>query len=125
MVNWSVIIVYNIYTHVTQTTYKQIVCKQYGKTYFKCYAEGLEEGRSEIAIVTVYDVMTCGDDVEGYVFEVMKLDSYQGRVVYVTRYGEKYHYSSGCAGDSCYTTTYYDAVGLAYEPCHKCADEDL
>lgn len=96
-----------------------------GKTYFKVYAEGLEEGKSEIMIFTVYDLITYGENASGYYFEVMKLDDYQGRVVYVTQYGEKYHYSAACAGDSCYTTTYYDAVGLDYGPCHKCADEDL
>ena len=96
-----------------------------GKTYFKFYAEGLEEGKSEIMIFTVYDLMTYEENAKGYFYEVMKLDDYQGRVVYVTQYGEKYHYSSACAGDSCFATTYYDAVGLAYEPCHKCADEDL
>lgn len=96
-----------------------------GKTYFKFYAEGLEEGKFEIMIFTVYDLVTYGEDAKGYYFEVMKLDDYQGRVVYVTQYGEKYHYSEACAGNSCFPTTYYDAVGSAYEPCHKCADEDL
>lgn len=96
-----------------------------GKTYFKFYAEGLEEGRSQIAIVTVYDLMTYGENAKGYIYEVMKLDDYQGRVVYVTNYGEKYHYSSDCAGKNCFATTYYDARAYEYEPCHKCADEDL
>ena len=96
-----------------------------GKTYFKVYAEGLEEGRSQIAIVTVYDLMTYGENAKGYIYEVMKLDDYQGRVVYVTNYGEKYHYSSDCAGKNCFATTYYDARAYEYEPCHKCADEDL
>lgn len=96
-----------------------------GKTYFKFYAEGLEEGRSQIAILTVYDLMTYGENAKGYIYEVMKLNDYQGRVVYVTDYGEKYHYSESCPGGSGFPTTYYDAVGSGYEPCHKCAEEDL
>ena len=42
------------------------------------------------------------------------------RTVYITPYGEKYHYSADCAGNNASSTT-EDSVKNFYEPCQKCA----
>ncbi len=42
-----------------------------------------------------------------------------GRTVYTTPYGEKYHYSSSCAGKNATPNDYYDVCDW-YDPCKKC-----
>ena len=42
------------------------------------------------------------------------------RTVYTTNYGNKYHYSQSCAGDSASATTENSVKGI-YDPCQKCA----
>ena len=42
------------------------------------------------------------------------------RTVYVTYTGQKYHYSSSCAGDNCRSTTLNKAINAGYDPCSKC-----
>jgi len=49
-----------------------------------------------------------------------KLDSKQGKLVYYTPTGEKYHFSKSCAGDNAMETTLNDAEGFL-DPCGKCA----
>lgn len=43
-----------------------------------------------------------------------------GITVYITPYGEKYHYSASCAGGNARARD-YDDVKNAYDPCKKCA----
>ena len=64
------------------------------------------------------------DDSEGYSYtdvEIVGMNEAEGRVVYVTPTGEKYHFSSECAGENYITTTLNDALGYEYTACHKCA----
>lgn len=42
------------------------------------------------------------------------------RTVYLNYEGKKYHYSSSCAGKSCYASTLNQAVKLGKKPCSKC-----
>ena len=43
-----------------------------------------------------------------------------GITVYITPYGEKYHYSSNCAGKNAMERDLSDVEGI-YDPCKKCA----
>ena len=91
------------------------------QTVLKAYVTGKKTGESEFFICTEYDLVTKGDNAEGYYLDIRKLDSSEGRIVYVTRSGEKYHFSESCAGDGATKTTYRDAIVYEYEPCGKCA----
>ena len=91
------------------------------QTVLKAYVTGKKTGDSEFFICTEYDLSTKGEDTEGFYLDVRKLDSSEGRIVYVTRSGEKYHFSESCAGDGASKTTYRDATVYEYEPCGKCA----
>lgn len=91
------------------------------QTVLKAYVTGKETGESEFFICTEYDLATTGEDAEGYYLDIRKLDSSEGRIVYVTRSGEKYHFSESCAGEEATKTTYRDATVYEYEPCGKCA----
>ncbi len=42
-----------------------------------------------------------------------------GKTVYITPYGEKYHYSKSCAGENAIESDLNDVKG-SYEPCKKC-----
>ena len=44
----------------------------------------------------------------------------KGRTVYVTPYGEKYHFSAGCAGENAMDRDYNDVKDI-FDPCKKCA----
>lgn len=91
------------------------------QTVLKAYVTGKKPGDSEFFICTEYDLAIKGEDVEGYYLDVRKLDSSEGRIVYVTPSGEKFHFSESCAGDGATKTTYRDATVYEYEPCGKCA----
>lgn len=90
-------------------------------TYFKYYVTGKQTCKTQIAIVTTYDYVTLGENASGYMLEVKKLDSSDGRIAYVTPTGEKFHFSERCAGENANKTTYRDAVACDYSPCGKCA----
>lgn len=91
------------------------------QTVLKAYVTGRKPGDSEFFICTEYDLVTKGENAEGYYLDIRKLDSSEGRIVYVTPSGEKYHFSVSCAGDGATKTTYRDATVYEYEPCGKCA----
>lgn len=90
-------------------------------TTLKAYFTGKKAGEAELFICTKYDLIIQGENVEGYLLDIRKLDSTEGRIVYVTQTGEKYHFSENCAGDGAVKTTYRDATAYEYEPCGKCA----
>ena len=92
-----------------------------GKTRIEAYVTASGECNTDIWIGTNYEVLTKGDDAMWCNISVVKLNSEDGRVVYVTPTGDKYHYSSGCAGENAYATTYYDVSMLEMEPCGNCA----
>lgn len=80
----------------------------------------LSEGYHSFLIISSYDYATMGDDCPVIPIDIHGLSSRDGRVVYVTPTGEKYHYSADCAGGGAIATTLYDVEALEYEPCGKC-----
>ena len=85
------------------------------------YVTGKSAGVSDVIIVTADDLELYGEEAHGYVFQIQQLDASDGRIVYTTPTGEKYHISKDCAGDSAVPTTIRDAVDAGYGPCGKCA----
>lgn len=77
-------------------------------------------GVSEIIICSGYEIYEETENADCYVLTVNGLDASDGRIVYVTSSGEKYHFSSSCA-DNGIKTTLDDALAYEYEPCGKCA----
>lgn len=47
-------------------------------------------------------------------------DKTKGQHIYVTEYGEKYHYSGSCNGGTYYEATLAEAMGRSLTPCDKC-----
>lgn len=92
-----------------------------GYTYFKYYITGNETCTTQFVIFTYYDYLAEGENAPGFFFDISKLDSQNGRVVYVTATGERYHYSEKCAGENAIKTTFYDATAGGYTACRKCA----
>lgn len=91
-------------------------------TILKFYITGLKTGSSNIEIATRFDVITNDiNDVKCYSFAVKKLDKKDGRIVYITPNGAKYHLSAKCAGKDAIKTTMYDVLAFEYDPCKKCA----
>ena len=96
---------------------------QDGKTIINAYVTANEECSTELFISTNYEEeMSNEDGVLGYPITIRKLDSSEGRVVYVTPTGTKYHYSPDCAGENAMKTTLYDAESWECEPCGTCAN---
>ncbi len=82
---------------------------------------GKTEGYSELSVFTNYDISIYRDEVPGYFLNIKKYNSSDGRIVYVTPTGQKYHFSETCAGENAIKTTLYDVTVLEYEPCGNCA----
>ncbi len=80
-----------------------------------------KEGYHYFDILSLYDLITLGEEAPGIELQIHALDSRDGQVVYVTPTGEKYHFSADCAGENAITTTLYDAEADEYDPCGKCA----
>ena len=90
-------------------------------TEFEICVTGKNPCETMLALWTAYDLEQLGEEAEAWVWDIRQLDSTEGRVVYVTATGEKYHYSSDCAGESATRTILRDAEALAYEACGTCA----
>lgn len=82
--------------------------------------KAIQSGMSDIIVASGYDLYEYADNAECYVVTVNGLDYTDGQLVYVTSTGEKYHFSSSCAGANAITTTYDDALTYNYSPCSKC-----
>ena len=80
-----------------------------------------KSGLSEIIICSGYELFEDAENAECYVLTVNGLNSKDGRVVYVTSTGEKYHYSASCVSSGT-KTTLSDALAYEYEPCGKCVN---
>ena len=93
-----------------------------GKTTIILYVTALKECDAEFIITTEYEVNERDEEAECYPISIEKLNSSEGKVVYVTEYGEKYHYSAACAGENAIKTTRYDAEMWEYGPCGKCVN---
>ena len=95
-----------------KTTYIEL----YVTAYIPCY--------TKFEIYSVSDVIDYYEDEDGIPYipvSIHSLDYQDGRVVYLSDTGEKYHYSSICGGPTTVKTTMYDANQYEYEPCKKCA----
>lgn len=77
-------------------------------------------GVSEIIICSGYELYEDAENIKGYVLTVRGLDSTDGKVVYITSTGEKYHFSESCVASGI-KTTLNDALAYEYGPCSKCA----
>ena len=64
--------------------------------------------------------MESGDTYSYTDLQIVGMSASDGRVVYVTPTGERYHLSSECAGENYIATTLYDAQCYEYTPCQKC-----
>lgn len=85
------------------------------------YVTGVQAGMSDLIISTYDEIDSKGESAIGHTVSIKKLDSSEGRVVYITPNGEKYHTSASCAGENAMKATYHDSVNYGYEPCGKCA----
>lgn len=63
---------------------------------------------------------TTVEETEKIIEEITEETTKKGRTVYITPYGEKYHYSASCAGKNAMART-LDEVKGTYDPCKKCA----
>ena len=93
-----------------------------GNTTIIVYVTGLKECDTELLITTEYEIYEMDEEAKCLVYDIHKLDSSEGKVVYITDYGKKYHYSSACAGESAVKTTRYDAELLELGPCGTCVN---
>lgn len=92
------------------------------RTVFELYVTGRTACKTELLICTAYDLATLGEDnTSCFILDILKLDSTEGRIAYVTYSGDKYHFSAACAGDSAIKTTFHDVAAYEYDPCGKCA----
>ena len=91
-----------------------------GKALLSYYVTGKAACSTGLAIVTSYDFEIDGDNAKRFEYTIIKRDSKDGRVVYITETGEKYHYSQTCPKGNGIKTTFYDAVSWGYDPCSKC-----
>ena len=82
----------------------------------------INPGVSDVVVYSSYDILSKGDDAMGYVVPVKALDSREGSTVYITRSGEKYHFSADCAGPNAEATTLHEAELYEYEPCGNCVN---
>ena len=106
----------------------QVLSKDYyyeGLTYprVEYHCQAIKEGDFEIEIASTYDDFDSeqtGREYNVYILNVKKLNSYDGQIVYLSYYGEKYHKYSTHAGDSWQAVTLWDAVGMGIEPCGTC-----
>ena len=79
-------------------------------------------GLSDISIYSYYDIEKEGENATGYVIPINALDSSEGRIVYYTRNGEKYHFSADCAGPNAEATTLHEAESYDLGPCGNCVN---
>ena len=92
-----------------------------GKTLIKYRLWSISPGESEIQVVSCFELVEKGEECTVYSLKVIGLDSKEGRVVYYTPTGDKYHFSADCAGENGMATTLWEAEIAGYEPCGKCA----
>lgn len=86
------------------------------KTVLTFTTRALKAGNTKIAVVSS-DGKTESNAIS---FTVKEKDT--SRTVYVTPYGEKYHFSSACAGENATATTLNKAKASGKDACGKCAN---
>lgn len=80
----------------------------------------LINGRTMVPARFISEAMGC--EVTWYQETQTAAVAYQlnGKHIYVTKTGEKYHYSGTCNGGTYYEATLAEAMGRGLEPCEKC-----
>lgn len=73
-----------------------------------------------LIIASSYDVFENENDADFYEIIITVYNQTDGRIVYVTENGEKYHYSKDCVNGTDKPTTLKEALAYEYEPCKKC-----
>lgn len=86
------------------------------------YVTGLKECNTDFIITTEYELENRGEEAEGYIYNIHRVDYLEGKTVYVTETGEKYHYSAACAGENAIKTIRFDAEMWGFGPCGKCVN---
>ena len=82
--------------------------------------KGKKSGSTSLLVASKYDIYN--EDQEKYLgVEMRILDKTEGRTVYYTIEGERYHYKESCAGENARPTTLYDAESVGRTPCGTCA----
>ena len=88
------------------------------------YVTALIPCQTVFEVYSVSDIIDYYEDEEGIPYipvRIYSLNYQDGRVVYVSNTGEKYHFSRECCGEYAVKTTLWDARDYNYEPCKKCA----
>lgn len=93
-----------------------------GNTKINLYVTCNEPGEADMIITTCHEIDLSGEDAECFTIVLRQLDETEGKVVYVTPSGEKYHYSAECAGENAIQTTLYDANLMELDPCESCVN---
>ncbi len=92
------------------------------RAHLEIYLTSKKTCETQFAILTTEEYIAYGEECEGYILDIRQLDATEGRIVYVTSTGKKFHYSKACAGDGAYETTYKDAISGGYTPCGNCVE---
>lgn len=77
---------------------------------------------AETTAVTTTIVITEENVVETVAVEQPDSNQSNGKTVYITRTGKKYHYDSQCNGGTYYPATLEEALQKGLEPCGKCVN---
>lgn len=104
--------------YVSETTTKEEATESVTETTEESTVEvNISEITTEIETETAIGVIDTEPETEVIEYTTKKKN---GRTVYITPTGEKYHCNSACAGKNAMERDYDDVVG-AYDPCKKCA----
>lgn len=76
-------------------------------------------------VVTLNNIKTekqTGTSAEKKITETAQDDTSADRIVYITKTGQKYHYSYNCSDVDFYECTLSEALEMGLEPCGNCVD---
>ena len=93
-----------------------------GKTFINVHVSGTFPCEGTVKVTTPHEEEK---EEKGAAFklEIVKLDYNNGRMVYWTPTGKKYHYDNECGGKNSTKTTVFDSVSVGLEPCIRCVLE--
>ena len=90
--------------------------------WFRYRITGKQPGTFEVYVASYYDfheeAFFENEAANSASYSIQQLDSNNGRMVYVTPTGEKYHYSESCAGENAIAIPFYEVQYL--DPCGTC-----
>lgn len=82
--------------------------------------QGPETQTTGLIYASGYDIYENENETIFYAINVTIYNETDGKIVYVTEEGEKYHYSKECINGADKATTLKEALAYEYEPCKKC-----